>query len=265
MGLGIALIMTDKESEILQAAVARNVGAVLSLPSAGMLRHHKSRLLGESDGNIVLECPRDELILVQEIITTAKLVGVSFRSGVNKAIFAVPVLRYEQDWQINEGVNVAAVILQKPTELKVSQRRANYRVEIPMGMKISLRVWRIPERAYLKAKPMSAQEIKAELRDLSTGGIGVRLIGKDDQPPRIAPEDRLRLEITHGEDVLLIEGRMRADGQAPRGNTLMTGIQYNALENNLEGRKILSQLTRIVGELQRDEVRRTRAGLTGTG
>jgi c-di-GMP-binding flagellar brake protein YcgR len=257
-------MMTDKETEILQAAVARNVGAVLSLPSAGMLRHHKSRLLSEVDENLVLECPKDELILVQELITTAKLVGVSFRSGVNKAIFAVPILRYEQDWQINEGVNVAVVILQMPTELKVSQRRANYRVEIPMESDIKLRVWRIPERAYLKAKPMSAQEIKAELRDLSTGGIGVRLIGKDDRPPKIAPEDRLRLEITRGEEVMLIEGRMRADGPEPQGDTLITGIQYNALENNLEGRKILSQLTRIVGELQRDEVRRQRKGMTGT-
>ena len=40
---------------VLEAAVARNSGIVLSLPSAGMLRHLKSRFLGDAPEGIWLE------------------------------------------------------------------------------------------------------------------------------------------------------------------------------------------------------------------
>jgi hypothetical protein len=42
-------------------------------------------------------------------------------------------------------------------------------------------------------------------------------------------------------------------------------VQFKTLENNLDGRQILAQLTRIVGELQREEVRRLRLGLCKAG
>ena len=44
--------MPDNNAEILIKAATRNLAAVLSLPSAGMLRNLKSRLLGEVDGGI---------------------------------------------------------------------------------------------------------------------------------------------------------------------------------------------------------------------
>jgi len=49
--------MADNNEEILRQAIARNLGAVLSLPSAGMLRHCKSRFLSELDGGILFESP----------------------------------------------------------------------------------------------------------------------------------------------------------------------------------------------------------------
>ena len=40
--------MTKTSRQTLHDAIARNAGLVLSLPVAGMLRHHKSRFLGEA-------------------------------------------------------------------------------------------------------------------------------------------------------------------------------------------------------------------------
>jgi hypothetical protein len=37
------------------------------------------------------------------------------------------------------------------------------------------------------------------------------------------------------------------------------------MQNDLEGRKLMAQLTRVVGELQREEIRRMRLGLTQAG
>jgi hypothetical protein len=40
-----------------------------------------------------------------------------------------------------------------------------------------------------------------------------------------------------------------------------TGIVFKPLDQDLEGRQTLAALTRIVGQLQRDEVRRHRLGI----
>ena len=63
---------------------------------------------------------------------------------------------------------------------------------------------------------------------------------------------------------MILEGRMRNPFAPPDGDTIITGIQFKKLENDLEGRKVMSQLTRLLGELQREEIRRMRLGLALT-
>jgi c-di-GMP-binding flagellar brake protein YcgR len=253
--------MADNNEELLRQAVARNLGAVLSLPSAGMLRHCKSRFLAELDGGILFESPGSEAALITELIVKQQPCGVSFRTGVNKVMFASPIIRAESAWRMNAQSVIDAVLLQFPTQIKSIQRRSNYRVEVPGDCELSIRVWRIPEHAYLKEQPMAAQEIKTSIRDLSIGGVGVRFTGKDKQPPLVGTEDRLRVLMSYQNESLIMEGRMRAPTARMPDNTLVTGIHFKKLENDLEGRKMLATLTRIVGELQRNEVRRIRLGL----
>ena len=253
--------MADNNEELLRQAVARNLGAVLSLPSAGMLRHCKSRFLAELDGGILFESPASEAALITELIAKQQPCGVSFRTGVNKVMFASPIIRAESAWQMNAQSVIDAVLLQFPTQIKSIQRRSNYRVEVPGDCELSIRVWRIPERAYLKEQPMAVQEIKTSIRDLSIGGVGVRFTGKDNQPPLVGTEDRLRVLMSYQNESLIMEGRMRVPTARMPDNTLVTGIHFKKLENDLEGRKMLATLTRIVGELQRNEVRRIRLGL----
>ena len=114
-------------------------------------------------------------------------------------------------------------------------------------------------------RPLAAQEVECELRDLSTGGMGLTFRGKDSEPPKVSTEDRLRIELTHSGDKILLEGRMRHPTAPKKETQFRAGIQFKALENNLDGRQILAQLTRIVGELQREEVRRLRLGLCKAG
>jgi c-di-GMP-binding flagellar brake protein YcgR len=234
--------MTDNEVQILQDAAARNVGAVLSLPSAGMVRHHKSRFLDQTEEGLLLEAPPGEMPLLQELITSQKPAGISFRNGHQKVIFAVEILRLEGKFKINADTHVDAVLVTMPTEIKSIQRRSNYRVEVPRSGEIAIRVWRVGETANLKDQPPAGHQLHAELRDLSTGGAGVRLSGENGEK---------------------LEGKMRPPARPPTDNTIITGIQFKKLENDLEGRRILAQITKLVGALQRTQVRRLRLGLTG--
>jgi c-di-GMP-binding flagellar brake protein YcgR len=253
--------MADKDFELLHQAIARNVGAVLSLPSAGMLRHYKSRFLRGSPEGILIEAPKGEHGLLAQIIAESKPVGISFKLGTNKAMFAGAIICTVGAVNINDETEVDALLIAWPDDLKSIQRRSDYRVHIPLNAPVAIRVWRIGEKSLLRAQPLAAMEVKAELRNLSTGGAGVRLTGEEDKPPKISTEDRLRVQIAAREQILILEGRMRDPTGATIGSALFTGIQFKKMEDDIEGRKTLAQLTRVVGELQREELRKMREGL----
>jgi c-di-GMP-binding flagellar brake protein YcgR len=254
--------MPDADKNPLKDAIARNAGLVLSLPSAGMLRHSKSRFLGESDEGFWIESNPAERVLIEALVVSQQPVGISFKSGVNKVIFTTPLIR-GQPYRVNASVVVEGLLLKRPDpdKVKAIQRRSNYRVAVPRDAEVTVRMWRIPERAYLRDRPMAAQEVQVHIRDLSLGGMGCTLFGKDGQPPVITNEDRLRIQIAAREHSLLVEGRMRHPVGKPKTDVVRAGIQFKALENSLEGRQTLNTLTRVIGELAREEVRRLRLGI----
>ena len=252
--------MKGSEDKLLRDAVARNCGAVLSLPSAGMLRHCKSRFLGEHESGLLMEAPADQMVLVKSLLESKQDVVVAFKSGIYKVAFATPIALAVPQWQVSAGTAVDALALVEPQKVQTLQRRAYYRARVPQDFNLRARVWRIAEHTYLKAPPLAAQEVVCELKDLSVGGIGARFVGKDGKPPKISTADRLRVQITAGEHSLILEGRMRDPRGTPTPDSVIAGVCFKKLEDNLEGRQIIAQLTRIVGDLQREELRQHRMG-----
>lgn len=252
--------MIDCKSDLLDDAIARNAGMVLSLPSAGMLRHHKSRFLDDCDEGIWVESEPREAALVDALAGTEKPCGISFKSGVTKVVFTSPIVRRDPHFRMNAELNVEAVLIAWPAEIKAVQRRANYRVKVPANHDLSVRIWRMGSRATLRDLPLSSTEVRSRLIDISVTGIGVFLAGKGG-PPCISNEDRLRIEVKSPGQKLLIEGRMVYPTTKPQTELVRAGLKFVALENDMEGRRLTAALTRIVGELQRMELRRFRLGL----
>jgi c-di-GMP-binding flagellar brake protein YcgR len=254
--------MANDSQSILSDAIARNLSIVLSLPSAGMLRHHKSRLLGFEGEAIWVESARDDRLLIEELVNTKMPVGISFRSGSQKVSFTVPILSLPSQFRMNEQTMVEAIQIGWPENLKAIQRRNSYRVRVPADEEIRLRVWRIAEHFVLRDKPMAAQELLVKLIDLSTGGLGVQILPKNEEPPRACQDERVRITLQYKSmDPLILEGRLRMRHAAQQPDLIRCGVQFKKLENDLEGRQNLAVLTQIVGDLQREEVRRMRLGM----
>lgn len=253
--------MAGADNKPLREAIARNAGIVLSLPSAGMLRHNKSRFLGECEEGFWVESIPAEAVLIDALVASQQPAGISFKSGVNKVIFTTPLIRRQEKFQVNATTVLEAILLKEPGEVKAIQRRSNYRVAVPKDAEVLVRLWRIPERAVLRDRPMAAQELQVQIRNLSLGGMGCTIFGKDGNPPIISNVDRLRIQITAKNHSMLIEGRMKYPAERPKTDVVRAGLQFKALENSIEGRQTLATLTRIVGELAREEVRRLRLGI----
>ncbi len=254
--------MPDNKNQILSDAIERNSAIVLSLPSAGMLRHHKSRFLAEDETGFWVEGIILDRPLIDELLATKSPVGVSFKAGPQKVSFVVPILERNSEFRVNAQTVLEAVHLAMPAEVKAIQRRNNYRVYVPEGTELRVRAWRVPEHFYITDKPQAAQELALQVRDLSTGGIGVTLLDKNNEPPKVIAGERLRISLRYKEmDEFIVEGRVKFLPKPPLVAPVRCGIQFKKLENDLEGRQILASLTGIVGELHREEVRRNRLGI----
>src|SRR5690349_1904712 len=99
--------MQSANQQILHDAISRNAGIVLSLPSAGMLRHCKSRLLAADEENgFWIEAPHGERALVDALMETRQTVGIALKSATNKVVFTTVILQFRGDMQINKHTAV---------------------------------------------------------------------------------------------------------------------------------------------------------------
>jgi hypothetical protein len=253
--------MAEVTADILRDAIARNAAVVLSLPSAGMWRHYKSRFLAESVEGLWVESVPGERPLLDQLMASGGSAALAFKGGANKVAFAAPVRRREAGYTLGGGASVEALLLDFPPELKAIQRRNSYRVSVADGSDFSVRVWRVAEKVALSERPPAAQELKCAARDVSHGGVGVILTGEDGRPPKVSDEDRLRVQLTFRDIVLLVEGRLRFPVGPITVPATRAGIQFKALDADLAGRQASAKLSKIVGELHRDEIRRHRLGV----
>lgn len=254
--------MSQSPNELLDGAVARNAAVVLSLPSAGMLRHHKSRFLCEGPEGLWLESVPSEHMLIKALIDGSSPCGVSFKLSEKKVSFTAKLLRLETEFRINDHTVLSAVLTERPTNVKAVQRRTNYRVKVRVDSEVSMRVWRLSEHVHLRDRPPASCELQAKLRDISIGGLGLILPPRDGTPAKIIEGERVRVMLKRGEsEELILEGRIRKCLPHPSDGSIDTGIQFVKLQEGMQGRLILAELTRIVGTLQQEEVRRHRLGL----
>ena len=253
--------MAENTRDMLTLAVERNSATVLSLPSAGMFRHHKTRFLSEVPEGVWIESVPTEQALIDELIANATPCGLSFKAGDKKVSFAATLLQTQPSFKMNEDTVVPALLIARPAEVKAVQRRDNYRVKIYEDAELRAQVWRISEHALLKDKPLRAAELAVEMQNISIGGIGVTFLPKNGEPPKVLKDERVRVLLQHGEnEELLVEGRVCSARPGAVAQTLSAGIQFKNLQDGLEGRQILSTLTKILGAMNVEEIRRHRLG-----
>jgi len=255
----VGLLMTHASAQPLYDAVARRAGLVLSVPAPDGLIHYKSHFLAEEPAGVWVESV-GEPPLLDALIAHGQFVGVSFRGGDARHVFATPLLARQPAFCLGDELTGPALLLAFPAEVRAMQRRSSYRVAVPLDGELAVRCWRISKRAHLRDRPMSAQEVLTEVRDISLGGLGVVFRGSEGQRPKVSTEDRLRVELRYRQTELLLEGRMRPCRSAA-GSAIRTGVRFVFMYQGIQDRRILAQLTRIVGQLQRQEVRSRR--LTG--
>jgi hypothetical protein len=258
-------------------AIDRCAGAVVSLPTGGGLRHFKSRFLRADEAGFWVQSPGDDPLLVEHVIALRQLAGVSFMAGQAKVVFAAGVLERRADFCMDETGEIEALLLKWPEGVRAVQRRSNHRAKVPSTSIASVRAWRLSKYAALRDRPAASAELEVRARDLSIGGIGLLVMPPVVKQPMagqtipipegprtagLSVEQRLRVEIRYEELEILVEGRVCHVRESP-DLVQRIGVQFKYRHEAIDGKQILWKLTRVVGHLHREEVRRWRLGLAG--
>ena len=248
--------MPNANYQTLSDAIARNGAGVISLPSAGMVRHHKTRFLAEAEKGFWLESAAADRPLIDALMAEKTAVGIAFKSGTESILFVATILSRDEHFHVSADVSLEALLVEFPKDFQRKQRRQAYRVVLPKEHQIGLRLWRIPEHAVLRDRPLASLEISGRLEDLSVGGMAVRCApGRDGQPAKALANERLRVQLTWSGTEILTEGRVMHKRVLEDKHAVL-GVQLKKLEKDLEGRQTLVKLTELVGYLQRDEIKR---------
>jgi hypothetical protein len=248
--------MTEDQQDMLTQAVERNLAAVLALPSAGMIRYHKTRFLRGVDDRIWLESVSEDRQLIQSLIESGTPAVISYKYGQLKASFSSPILELDGQYRFFDTQEpIQAIMITRPVVVKPMQRRTNYRVALRPEDGFRVRVWRINDTVDIRQEPTDLCELAVTIQNLSVGGVGVVFQKK----PLLITGQRLRVLLSWANrPPMILEGRCGQIRQEQSGDTYTAGIQFQNLQSSLEGRRFLTELTRTVSALQLEEAKRLR-------
>ena len=201
--------MSIQNYEMLRQAIAHHATAVLAFPSASGVHHHKTRFVGEAGEGFWIEADTvADRASVDTLIAEKTPVGLVFKSDQQSVMFTSPIKSRDEQFKMNDGSVISALYMAFPPDFQRQQRRQAYRAPVPPNQ-VSIRLWRIADRAVLRDRPLASQELFAKLDDLSVTGVGVHCRpGRDGQPAVVLPNERLRIMLTWGASELLTEGQL---------------------------------------------------------
>ncbi len=249
--------MQDADLMLLYEAIDRGDAVVLSLPRSGSFRHHRSRFLARCRDGFLIEAVEGEDDHLAKAIESRVACGLSFRDGSGaKILLAAPIFRRLSGVELG-GQTRDVLLMSMPLQIKAVQRRTAERFDVPPESGMNVRLWKMKEGEDLTVAPSGAEEIRAQLRDVSLKGVGLTVWGEHDLPPEIAPGDRLRLQISKGELVLLAEVKVVHPREPLSTRSGKVGLQFTRLAAGGQ-RTPQSLLIRLIGEVLRAQDRHLR-------
>lgn len=226
-------------NRIFQWAVRRHEQVSLTFQRDGQWVGGRSNLLwfDEASGGLGIGYPAFSPQTAPLEITPGDSLGVSFRRGHKKCVFASRVVARQQ------GPDGAAhLVLECPDELHEYQRRAYQRAAVPPGRRIPAMIRRSGD--------LNGLLCAGNIRDISAGGTQIELDAPYDARMRVGDAIRLELTPEPGAPALVLPGVFRHASALSSGR-IAIGIQFCGLEASRDGHAVLSLISRLVNEFRR--------------
>lgn len=251
-----------RKNEIIASAIEKETPCVLTRRGDRGWQPCKSRLVShpEAVGRLLLSASADTELGTGEPLTPGERVGVTFRRGHKKCMFATTVTG-PVALEPTAGDAIECIELQWPEGLQELQRRVYFRAT-PLGRRVNVRFWPGGVVGRADAERDGGTLMVGVLQDLSAGGMRIKTT--DVAPDTFAEGDAVGCAFApkpRGE-TLILDGTFR-HCQVEDDGSASIGVQFVGLEASERGRETLAALARVVTDFQRGQARQQRMRLVG--
>lgn len=241
--------------ELLFEAVNHNQSVELQhVGPTGKVRSGKTRLLFMDADSLYLATPVQDGKPVAFGVDCC--VDVYTRVHRQTYAFQSKVLRTDCVIKLNSGKTLTGIQLSKPSELKETQRRNNYRVSLASMVPIDAMMQAVCDQDTNSESGPVGGKIKSQLVNLSSGGCGVVLSQKEAQKFRLGNLILLSFDLPVESESFTFQTRICQIIPVQERETVRLGLQFVEWPNRTEFRKALRPLEKFIADLQRAEARR---------
>lgn len=228
--------------DILQTAIEQNVSAIMSYQSKGKWHVVKVLLTKVCVNTFKIElAPKIKPHPMN--INIGQNTVVSFKHEHGKLIFDTTVISLEPSPNKTSGGIIALAI---PLQFELVQRRNYYRVRVPQGLIVNVKISHHSPAANQHHRNWSPHYWIGKLVDLSAGGTQVAIDAAD--KPDFKPGQSITMCFAPmpNESPLQFQAQIRAILPTADQNNICLGLQITGLESNPEGRVVLRRLCNVI-------------------
>jgi len=177
-------------------------------------------------------------------------VGVTFKFGINEDsnhyVFDSTI---EYIRRGHDSPRIAEVVLAKPEQIEVVQRRSYNRVDVPQGVTVDVNLWHKDENAG-DGKPYIAHVSQSWIGELkNVSALGMQIEVNLAQGPDFKEGQFIGLQFRPlpDETTIAMNAYIRAVVESENDKCVMLGLEIVGLEASPEGRLVLQRICSTVG------------------
>jgi c-di-GMP-binding flagellar brake protein YcgR len=244
---------------LLEIACAYNVPLFIAAESRGKIYRYKSRMLD------VKKTDDARSVVIDHPVTDGPAIALTPNVAII-IFFAVDKSRFFFDAQVQRKTlfalashrKVPALEISYPNAIKSGQRRAYYRVPIPIGKPIAVELGAISDMSDWLAQEPGTWNFPTHIRfegsilNISVGGMLLSVNEGTKTIPRVGTKLGLRFSISPDETPILLKGIIRRKERRDSANVDAVGIEFIDTSEKFEYKLAINRLYRYVAERQRE-------------
>jgi c-di-GMP-binding flagellar brake protein YcgR len=256
------VVSPSRIERVLELACAYNVPLSLVTESGGTVYRYKSRMLDMKKPPSVSSLVIDYPVTDGPAIALKPRIEITLYLALDQERFAFEskVLR-KTTFTLESRRSISALEIAYPHVLRSDQRRAYYRVPVPVGKPIAVKCAVVDDAGESFTPEPGAwnfppdKQFQGTIMNLSVGGMLVALTEAVRSLVDVETRIGVRLLLAHDETPLVLKGIVRRieTGHAP--DEFRVGVEFIDTEEAFECKLAINRLYRYVAERQREIIK----------
>jgi len=246
----------------LERGCAYNTPLFIVFESIDGIYRYRSRLLDikqvPGTDSLIIDRPASDG--PSKALTSDANISLFFVVGKERFLFESKVLS-KATFDLGEGKIIPALEVTYPSVLRNGQRRAYYRVSVPLGKPVSVKCSMIADGAdHGEQMPESEEScpntlFEAHVLDISAGGILISLDGAARNLLSASLKLNLQLSLSRDEPPLRLMGRVVRIEEKTSSKNARAGIEFIDTDKAFAHKLATNRLLKYVAERQREIIK----------